>query len=171
MGYYWAVRKVAIAMGMTLVIKGQLSLFRLENSVGGFLNKCLNLAFLLVFTQSQLASESKTQISNLVESRSNFLGTDDGLFISMQTILKNSDNNLYFDRVRETFGLTRNEKISFSPITIEGNIMKYDLTIDHSGKHICDIHVTYEKVSDMELKSTNTIDDVTAIRVFKKTAE
>ena len=31
MGYNWAVRKVAIAMGMTLVIKGLLPLFRNEN--------------------------------------------------------------------------------------------------------------------------------------------
>jgi len=119
MGYNWAVRKVAIAMGMTLVIKG----------------------------------------------------TDDGMFISMQTILKNSDENVYFDRVRETFGLTRSEKISISPITIEGNIMKHVSTIENSGKHTCDIHVIYEKVSDTELKMTNTIDDVTAIREFKKAAE
>ena len=31
MGYNWAVRKVAIAMGMTLVIKGLVLLFRYEN--------------------------------------------------------------------------------------------------------------------------------------------
>ena len=31
MGYNWAVRKVAIAMGMTLVIKGLVVLFRYEN--------------------------------------------------------------------------------------------------------------------------------------------
>ena len=31
MGYNWAVRKVAIAMGMTLVIKGLVLLFRCEN--------------------------------------------------------------------------------------------------------------------------------------------
>ena len=99
------------------------------------------------------------------------LGTDDGMFISMQTILKNSDENLYFDRVRETFGLTRSEKISISPLTIEGNIMKHVSTIENSGKHTCDIHVIYEKVSDTELKMTNTIDDVTAIREFKKAAE
>jgi len=99
------------------------------------------------------------------------LGTDDGMFISMQTILKNTDENLYFDRVRETFGLTRSEKISISPLTIEGNIMKHVSTIENSGKHTCDIHVIYEKVSDTELKMTNTIDDVTAIREFKKAAE
>ena len=90
------------------------------------------------------------------------------MFISMQTILKNTDENLYFDRVRETFGLTRSEKISISPLTIEGNIMKHVSTIENSGKHTCDIHVIYEKVSDTELKMTNTIDDVTAIREFKK---
>ena len=89
----------------------------------------------------------------------------------MQTILKNSDINLYFDRVEESFGLTRSEKFSFSPITIEGNIMKYVSTVENSGKHICDIHVTYERVSDTELKSTNTIDDVNTIRVFNKVAE
>ena len=89
----------------------------------------------------------------------------------MQTILKNSDINLYFDRVEESFGLTRSEKFSFSPITIEGNIMKYVSTVKNSGKHICDIHVTYERVSDTELKTTNTIDDVTTVRVFKKVAE
>ena len=85
--------------------------------------------------------------------------------------MKNSDINLYFDRVEESFGLTRSEKFSFSPITIEGNIMKYVWTVETSGKHICDIHVTYERVSDTELKTTNTIDDVTAVRVFKKVAE
>ena len=85
--------------------------------------------------------------------------------------MKNSDINLYFDRVEESFGLTRSEKFSFSPITIEGNIMKYVSTVENSGKHICDIHVTYERVSDTELKSTNTIDDVNTIRVFNKVAE
>ena len=49
--------------------------------------------------------------------------------------------------------------------------MKYVSTMENSGKHICDIHVTIEKVSDTELKSTGTIDDVTTIRVFKKVAE
>ena len=85
--------------------------------------------------------------------------------------MKNSDINLYFDRVEESFGLTRSEKFSFSPITIEGNIMKYVSTVENSGKHICVIHVTYERVSDTELKSTNTIDDVNTIRVFNKVAE
>ena len=89
----------------------------------------------------------------------------------MQTILKNSDLNLFFDREAETFGLTRSEKFSFAPITIEENIMKYVSTVEHSGKHICDIHYTYERVSDTELKTTNTIDDVTTVRVFKKVAE
>ena len=89
----------------------------------------------------------------------------------MQTILKNDDLNLYFDRATETFGLTRSEKFSFTPITIEGNIMKYVATVEHSGKHICDLHVTYERVSDTELKTTNTIDDVTTVRVFKKVVE
>jgi len=49
--------------------------------------------------------------------------------------------------------------------------MKYVSTVENSGKHICDIHVTYERVSDTELKTTNTIDDVTTVRVFKKVAE
>ena len=49
--------------------------------------------------------------------------------------------------------------------------MKHVSTIENSGKHTCDIHVIYEKVSDTELKMTNTIDDVTAIREFKKAAE
>ena len=89
----------------------------------------------------------------------------------MQTILKNSDLNLYFDREAETFGLSKSEKFSFTPITIEGNIMKYVSTVEHSGKHICDIHYTYERVSDTELKTTNTIDDVTTVRVFKKVVE
>ena len=106
-----------------------------------------------------------------IPSESNYKGTDDGIFVSKQTILKNSDDNLYFDRVRETFGLTKSEKISISPITIEGNIMKHVSTIENSGKHTCDIHVIYEKLSDTELKMTNTIDDVTAIREFKKAAE
>ena len=89
----------------------------------------------------------------------------------MQTILKNSDDNLYFDRVRETFGLTKSEKISISPIQIDGNKMKYIVTMENSGKHVCDIHVTYEKLTDTDIKSTNTIDDVTAVREFKKVAE
>ena len=49
--------------------------------------------------------------------------------------------------------------------------MKYVWTVETSGKHICDIHVTYERVSDTELKSTNTVDDVNTIRVFNKVAE
>ena len=49
--------------------------------------------------------------------------------------------------------------------------MKYVSTVENSGKHICDIHVTYERVSDTELKSTNTIDDVNTIRVFNKVAK
>ena len=49
--------------------------------------------------------------------------------------------------------------------------MKYVSTMENSGKHMCDIHVTYERMSDTELKTTNTIDDVTTIRVFKKVAE
>ena len=49
--------------------------------------------------------------------------------------------------------------------------MKYVSTVEHSGKHICDMHVTYERVSDTELKTSNTIDDVTTVRVFKKVAE
>ena len=49
--------------------------------------------------------------------------------------------------------------------------MEYVWTVENSGKHICDIHVTYERVSDTELKTTNTIDDVTTVRVFKKVAE
>ena len=93
------------------------------------------------------------------------------MFISMQTILKNTDENVYFDRVRETFGLTRSEKISISPIQIDGNKMKHISTIENSGKHTCDIHVLYEKLTDTDLKMTNTIDDVTAIREFKKVAE
>ena len=73
--------------------------------------------------------------------------------------------------MEESFGLTGSEKFSFSPITIEGNIMKYVSTMENSGKHMCDIHVTYERMSDTELKTTNTIDDVTTIRVFKKVVE
>merc|ERR1712046_551247 len=119
LGYNWAIRKVALAMGMTLVIKG----------------------------------------------------TDDGMFISMQTILKNSDENLYFDRVRETFGLTRSEKITISPLKIDGNKHTIISSVENSGKHTCDIHVVYEKKSDTELKMTNTIDDVIAVREFKKAAE
>ena len=109
--------------------------------------------------------------TNLISSKSNCLGTDDGVFVSLQTILKNSDINLHFDRTEETIGLTSSEKFSFTPITIEGNIMKYVSTVENSGKHVFDIHVTYERVSDTELKMTNTIDDVTTVRVCKKVAE
>ena len=135
------------------------------------MTRCLNLAFLLVERIHGHLSQSVSEFANPISSKSNCLGTDDGVFVSLQTILKNSDENVYFDRVRETFGLTRSEKISISPITIEGNIMKHVSTIENSGKHTCDIHVIYEKVSDTELKMTNTIDDVTAIREFKKAAE
>ena len=89
----------------------------------------------------------------------------------MQTILKNTDENLYFDCVRETFGLTRSEKISISPIQIDGNQMKYVSTLENSGKHTCDIDLLYEKLTDTDLKMTMTIEEVIGIREFKKVVE
>ena len=89
----------------------------------------------------------------------------------MQTILKSTDENFYFDRVRETFGFTRGEKNSISPIQIDGNKMKYVSTKDFSGKHSCDVDFLYEKLTNTDLKMTITCDDVIGIREFKKVAE
>ena len=89
----------------------------------------------------------------------------------MQTILKSTDEYLYFDRVRETFGLNRSEKISISPIQIDGNKMKYVSSRDFSGKYSCDVDFLYEKLTNTDLKMTMTCDDVIGIREFKKVAE
>ena len=99
------------------------------------------------------------------------LGTDDGLFFSLQTILKSTDEYFYFDRVRETYGLTRSRKISISPIQINGNKMKYSASTEFSGKHFCDVDFLYEKLTNTDLKMTMTCDDVIGIREFKKVAE
>merc|ERR1711990_129114 len=86
-------------------------------------------------------------------------GTDDGIFTSMQTILKSTDEPLYFDRERNTFGLTRTEKITISPVKIEGNTMSHISKFEKPGISV-DIHVLYEKLSDTTLKMTNQVDDV-----------
>ena len=47
------------------------------------------------------------------------------------------------------------------------NVSRYE----HSGEYTCDMHACYEKLSDEELKLTFTIDDQSAVYIFKKCDE
>ena len=85
--------------------------------------------------------------------------------------MKTISKPLYFDRERETFGLTRSEKITISPIKIDGNQMTHVTKMEKSSGKIVNIHVLYEKQTDDDLKMTQTIDDVISFRHFKKAAE
>lgn len=62
-------------------------------------------------------------------------------------------------------------KVTTSPIKFEDDKMKNVSRYEHSGEYTCDMHACYEKLSDEELKLTFTIDDQSAVYIFKKCDE
>merc|ERR1719427_214376 len=91
----------------------------------------------------------------------------DGLFVSFQTILKNSDQTLSFENPVQMFGLTSSEKITIRPIKIENGILYQTNVMEFPGMETFQVQNNYEVTGD-EMTLTQTIDNIVGKRVFQR---
>ena len=115
----------------------------------------------------------------------------DGMFVSFQTILKNSDQTLSFEKSTQLFGLTRidvtnmlfcsllnsfagystsyksSEKITVKPIKIENGILYQTNIMDFPGMETFEVFNEY-KISGNQMTLTQTIDDIVGKRIFER---
>ena len=116
----------------------------------------------------------------------------EGMFVSFQTILKNSDQTLSFEKSIQLFGLTRidvtnviffcsllnliagystsyksSEKITVKPIKIENGILYQTNIMDFPGMETFEVFNEY-KISGNQMTLTQTIDDIVGKRIFER---
>merc|ERR1711970_811308 len=88
----------------------------------------------------------------------------DGIRTEFKTVLKTSKTELSFDHEVYETGLTSNEKLTISPITLDNMTMKHTTHFEAPGITL-DIDNTYVREGDT-LTLTQIIDDVTGMRCF-----
>merc|ERR1712131_6789 len=89
----------------------------------------------------------------------------DGMFVSFQTILKNSDQTLSFEKSIQIFGLTSSEKITIKPIKIENGILYQTNVMDFPGMETFEVYNEY-KITGNEMTLTQTIGDIVGKRIL-----